>query len=171
MKKLWITGIIPLMFAACGSDDTSHNHNSQSPAPTKAGKSVIVTEANSKEVTINLYAGDDMTYSAREIRMKSGQEVNFILTHTGKMPISTMGHNFVLLKQGINVNDFANEALKYQDNDFIPKDNQDYIAHTKMLGGGESDTIKFTLGEKGVYPYLCTFTGHSAIMRGKIIVE
>lgn len=167
MKKILIAGVSTVLFAACGnsSDNNTHQHN----AP--KDKTVIVSNPQDQQVTINLYAGDDMTYSTREIRIKPGQEVKLILTHTGKMPKSTMGHNFVLLQKGVAVNDFANEAMKYQDNDFIPKDTKDIIAHTKMLGGGEVDSVTFKIDEVGVYNYLCSFTGHSAIMRGKVIVE
>jgi azurin len=46
------------------------------------------------------------------------------------------------------------------------------IAHTKVLGGGESDTIKIpasALKKGGDYSYECTFPGHVALMKGKFI--
>ncbi|WP_256377550.1 plastocyanin/azurin family copper-binding protein [Pedobacter sp. L105] len=42
---------------------------------------------------------------------------------------------------------------------------------TKLIGGGESDTIMFTINEKGTYDYVCSFPGHSALMKGKLIIE
>jgi azurin len=44
------------------------------------------------------------------------------------------------------------------------------IAHTKVVGGGQSDTIKFpasALKKGGDYTFICTFPGHSALMKGK----
>jgi azurin len=45
------------------------------------------------------------------------------------------------------------------------------VAHTKLIGGGESDTINFTITEPGTYDYICSFPGHLALMKGKLIVE
>jgi azurin len=42
-----------------------------------------------------------------------------------------------------------------------------FVAHSRLLGPGESDTLKVTL-EAGDYPYLCTFPGHFAVMQGVI---
>ena len=42
----------------------------------------------------------------------------------------------------------------------------------RFLGLKPSETIEFTAGpEKGEYPYVCTFPGHSRIMQGTLFVE
>ena len=67
---------------------------------------------------------------------------------------------------------FAQEAMKAKDNDYIPSGlTGEIIAYTKMLGGGESDTIIFNAPPIGTYNFLCSFPGHYAIMNGKFIVE
>jgi azurin len=54
---------------------------------------------------------------------------------------------------------------------FIPE-TPDLLYHTKLLNPGESETLEFTAGpERGDYPYLCTFPGHSRIMQGTLKVE
>ena len=45
------------------------------------------------------------------------------------------------------------------------------IAKTKVLGGGESDSVTFSIKEAGEYQYLCSFPGHFALMQGKITVK
>lgn len=45
------------------------------------------------------------------------------------------------------------------------------IAHTKLVKGGSSDTIVFTIKDKGVYDFICSFPGHWGTMQGKIVVE
>ena len=47
----------------------------------------------------------------------------------------------------------------------------DVIAHTKLLGPGESDEITFKVPDAGVYDFICTFPGHFGTMRGKIVAE
>lgn len=119
-----------------------------------------------------LITGDDMMkYSTKEIRVKAGEPVTLTLKHIGKLDINVMGHNWVLLKQGTDLIGFASKASAARDNDFIPADSEDVIANTKMLGGGESDTITFEAPEPGTYQFLCTFPGHFAQMQGTFIVE
>ena len=74
------------------------------------------------------------------------------------------------LKKNIDVESFARKAMLAKDNDFIT-DESDVIAYTRLIGGGESDTIVFTIEKPGVYIYLCTFPGHSQLMRGKLLIE
>ena len=113
-----------------------------------------------------------MRYDKEEIKVKAGQKVKLNFSHSGKLPKESMGHNFVLLDQFVGVALFAANAAKASKNDYIPEDQMDdIIAHTKMLGGGESTSIVFEAPEKGTYDYICTFPGHYGLMNGKLIVE
>ena len=137
---------------------------------------VVVTEevaapAKMEELQITLNSNDAMKYDLSEIKAMEGQTVVLTLNHTGKLPKEAMGHNFVLLNQGVVMADWATEAVKAKDNDYIPNDGKDVIAHTKTIGGGESTTVTFTAPAKGTYDFLCSFPGHYAMMNGKFIVE
>jgi azurin len=49
---------------------------------------------------------------------------------------------------------------------------KDVLAHTKLLGPGEFDTIEFMApATPGTLEYVCTFPGHFGTMNGKITVE
>ena len=90
------------------------------------------------------------------------------------MSKSEMSHNWVLLKMGTNASQFTNQGMTHKDNEYIdPKLADQIIAHTKLLGNGEKDTITFKAPEtKGEYDYVCTFPGHYLLgMKGKFIVE
>lgn len=126
-------------------------------------------EANTVALVLN--SNDKMQYDKTELHVKAGQKVTLTLNHTGKMPITAMGHNFVLLNQGVDINAFAKLALAAKDNGYIPNDPKDIIAHTKLIGGGESDEITFDAPAAGTYDYICSFPGHHSIMHGKFIVE
>lgn len=127
--------------------------------------------AKMEEVQITLNSNDAMKFDMSEIKAMEGQTVVLTLNHTGKLPKEAMGHNFVLLNQGVVMADWATEAVKAKDNDYIPNDGKDVIAHTKTIGGGESTTVTFTAPAKGTYDFLCSFPGHYAMMNGKFIVE
>ncbi|MBT8261281.1 MAG: azurin, partial [Bacteroidia bacterium] len=38
-------------------------------------------------------------------------------------------------------------------------------------GGGQSTSVTFMAPEVGTYDFICSFPGHSALMKGKFIVE
>lgn len=121
---------------------------------------------------VTLQVNDGLSYSIRRIEVKAGQTVELTITHTGKMPKVAMGHNFVLLKQGTKMKAFANKAMAAQKTDYIPPSMASaIIAHTKLVGGGESDTITFAAPPPGEYDYLCSFPGHYSAMNGKLVVE
>ncbi|GAB3934003.1 azurin [Larkinella terrae] len=121
---------------------------------------------------LTLSGTDAMQFDTKEFKVKAGQKIKLTFKHAGKYAKQAMGHNFVLLKSGTDIADFASKANLARDNDYIPKSEASkIIAHTKLLGGGESDTIEFTAPKKGVYPYICSFPGHYGLMQGKFIVE
>lgn len=122
-----------------------------------------------KDVVVN--SNDAMKFDVSEIKVKAGEEIKLTLNHTGKLGKDAMGHNFVVLAQGTDVQAFSNAAIQAKANDYIPEGNENVLAHTKLIGGGESDTITFTLKEKGTYEFICSFPGHSFMMKGVIIVE
>ena len=131
----------------------------------------MATPAAMETIEITLNSNDAMKYDMSEIKVMEGQTVVLTLNHTGKLPIEAMGHNFVLLNQGVVMADFATAAVQAKATDYIPNDAKDVIAHTKTIGGGESTSVTFTAPAKGTYDFLCSFPGHYAMMNGKFIVE
>jgi azurin len=128
--------------------------------------------ADSEEVTVEIEVGDGLKYSKERIEVPAGATVKLTIRHTGKLPKSAMGHNFVLLAQGTEKAAFANAAIGAADNGYIPPNMEDAVlAHTELVGGGESDTIEFEAPAKGEYDYICTFPGHYTQMQGKLIVN
>ncbi len=102
--------------------------------------------------------------------MGPGQSVTLTLNHTGRGNKMIMGHNFVLLKKDIDVNEYALRAAGARDTEYIP-DGGSELVYTKMLGGGESDTITFDAPEPGTYIFICSFPGHYQLMMGEFIVS
>lgn len=181
MKNVLFVAALATLVSCGGQKEETHSHPTDTPAATETPAESQTTETTpatsgvteENGVTIvQLGANDQMQFDKNEIRAKAGQKVRLTLTHTGKMDIKAMGHNFVLIQEGVDIAFFAQAALKATDNEYIPKSESKIIlAHTKLLGGGESDTIEFTVEEAGVYPFLCTFPGHWGVMQGKLIVE
>ncbi|MBR99171.1 MAG: azurin [Flavobacteriaceae bacterium] len=123
-----------------------------------------------REIEIVLNSDDLMRFDKNMLLVQSGQKITLTLNHTGKMDKSIMGHNFVLLKKDVDVTSFAEKAVLAKNNEYIPEGDE-VIVYTKLLGGGESDTITFDAPEKGYYTFLCTFPGHWGLMKGKLVVK
>lgn len=136
--------------------------NKQEEIPTKN-----TTMVNDIVITGN----DAMQFNKNEITVEAGKKVKITLKHIGKMDKNVMGHNFVLLKKGVNIIAFGNSAASARDNDYIPADTDEVIANTKMIGGGETAVVEFDAPAPGTYEFLCSFPGHYALMKGKFIVK
>lgn len=122
--------------------------------------------------TILLTGNDRMQYSDTLFKVNASEKVKLTFRNIGKMPKNSMGHNFVLLAQGTDFTNFATEAMKARDNDYIPKQlSSSIVAHTRLVGPGETDEISFSVPNKGIYDFLCSFPGHYGTMRGKLVVE
>lgn len=120
---------------------------------------------------VALEGTDQMKYNTSRIEVKAGSKVKLTLTHTGKMPAQSMGHNFVLLAQGTDIPTFAGAAATASDAGYIPADQTAAVlAHTTVVGGGESVTIEFDAPAAGEYDFICSFPGHYSLMNGKFVV-
>lgn len=121
---------------------------------------------------VHLTAADQMKFSAGKIKVKAGQPITIELKNIGTLAKEAMGHNLLVLKPGTDPMSFAMKAIAAKANDYVPTDAGDQVvAHTKLLGPGESDTIKIASLAAGTYPFVCTFPGHAAIMNGQLVVE
>ncbi len=143
-----------------------------SSAGDSSSNETVTAESDTDDGIIRLVinGNDQMSFDKEVLRAKAGATVELTLNHTGELPKEAMGHNVVILKPGTDIVTFAGEALSAASNGYIPESDL-IIAHTKMLGGGESDTITFEAPEAGEYEFVCSFPGHFGLMKGKFIVE
>ena len=152
-------------------NDTSEEASSDSKKPTTEVKNNNTSTDQENVVELYLTGNDKMKYNKEELKVKAGSTVKLVFEHVGKMSVQTMGHNFVLLKKGVDKMAFGQEASSYASEGYIPPNTDKVIAHTEMIGGGKKTTITFEAPPKGTYDYICSFPGHVALMNGKFIVE
>ena len=135
----------------------------------KEKNSAVNIEMTQPVRTIVINSNDQMRFDTNQIKVKAGEKIKLTLNHTGNLAENVMGHNFVLLTTGTDVAKFATAAMSEKGNDYIPSTG--VLAHTELIGGGESTTIEFTAPPKGTYDFICSFPGHYAMMKGKFVVE
>lgn len=130
--------------------------------------------ASAEDAKVEITGNDQMQYSTKAFEVTEGQTVVLSFKHIGQLPVIAMGHNVVILKPETSVPAFSAKCAPAKDNGYIPEDEESkeqIVAHTKMLGGGESDEITFTAPAPGEYPFICSFPGHFAIMQGVMTVK
>ncbi|MEM7765701.1 MAG: azurin [Pseudomonadota bacterium] len=125
--------------------------------------------------TLNVLAGDNIAYSTNALSVPSScSNVTVTLTHTGKLPKIAMGHNWVLMPESA-VEEVAMAGMGAgADANYIPADEARIVAATDLVGGGESSSATFALGDLKdgeTYVYVCTFPGHWSIMKGTFTIS
>lgn len=197
MRYIKLIFVLPLLllFAACGG---SEKQSPQTKADNSQAQPQAQAPTNNEVRTIHIYGINQMKFVVKEggeqigtgetikatngnsylllesITAKPGEKLHIMLTNVTKMPAMAMSHDWVLLKQGTDVDAYAAAALKAKANDYIPKDFVDsIIAHTEMAAGGKTVEVTFTVPDKtGDFDYLCSFPAHYlAGMKGKLIVK
>ncbi|TAL73005.1 MAG: azurin [Rhodanobacter sp.] len=120
-------------------------------------------------------ANDAMQFNVHSITVpKACKTFKVTLKHTGKLPVASMGHDWVLTtaadEKAVLAADAAAGAAKGYEKANDPK----VIASTKLIGGGESATTTVNVSKLKAgqdYVYFCSFPGHATLMHGTLTVK
>lgn len=141
-------------------------------APAAASTAAAAPAAAGGECEAVIVSDDAMKFDPKEIQVKSScKQYKITLKHEGKMPKSAMGHNVVLSKAADKDGVLADGQTAGEANNYVKAGDERVIAHTKLLNGGEQDSVTFDVSKlaKGeAYEYYCSFPGHYATMNGKL---
>lgn len=127
------------------------------------------------ECRIDLKAGDAIKYDQRSATVSSAcKTITLTLTHTGRLPVQTMGHNAVIAASDA-VQAVAQDGLKAGlAGNYVKAGDTRVIAATRMIGGGESASTTFpgsALRAGTAYRFFCTAPGHVTLMTGPLVVK
>ncbi|WP_162622870.1 plastocyanin/azurin family copper-binding protein [Salinisphaera orenii] len=158
------------------------NHMNKADHPAEARHRNQATDEKAKnhasntaeQRTIKVVAKNNLRFSKEHITAAPGETITIELVNNSRLPASAMSHNWILLQQSIDAGAFNSAAQSAGGPDYYPtRRADDVIAHTRMISGGQSDTITFTAPDKtGDYPYICTFPGHfRSGMKGTLTVK
>ena len=185
-----------LALAACGGDDTPPRDAAPTPAPsastpatTPAPAPAAATPAtpaapaptgaaSDKPAAVvtgcatEIEGNDMMQYDVGSITVPAScAEFTITLRHVGQLAETAMGHNVVIAKAA-DVAAIASDGMAAGvDAEYVKPDDARVVAHTDMIGGGESASVTFDVAkikEGGPWQFFCSFPGHSAIMKGDI---
>ena len=120
---------------------------------------------------MKLQTGNALQYAQKELRAKAGEGIALLFENPDIMP-----HNFVLVARGAEEKVGELSAKMVADPDgyarhYVPE-TADVLCYSRMLDPGQKTTVYFNAPkEPGRYTYLCSFPGHSQLMRGVLVVE
>jgi azurin len=121
---------------------------------------------------IELQANENMRFDKEMFKIKTGKKIRLIFKNTGAPSNTAMAHNVVILEKGTDIADFADAVHNAKNEQYVPSSvGSLVIAHTKLVSGGDSDEVDFTISQPGIYDYICSFPGHWGTMQGKIVAE
>ena len=132
----------------------------------------ISAPAMAADCAVTVEGNDQMQFNVKNIEVpKSCKSYTVTLKHVGKMPKSSMGHNMVLTTTADATATAADGMKAGAAADYVKAGDTRVIAHTKVIGGGETtsmtiDVAKLKAGTD--YTYFCSFPGHSFIMKGAL---
>ena len=190
-RKFLLAGAIALALSACGKSepppaetpapaaDTAPAAEAPAaePAPAEATPAPAATTGSKPAVVADcattLEANDAMQYNADSITIPAScAQFTINLKHVGTMPVAAMGHNVVVAKEA-DMAGIAADGMAAQP-DHVKEGDARVIAHTKMIGGGESTSVTFDVAkvkDGGPYKFFCSFPGHLALMQGSLQVQ
>ena len=187
--KLTMAMALGLGLSACGDEQASAPSNSSNtpaatssvaeavPASTAASvpsASTPSTTADTGACSADLSGNDAMQFSSKEIAIPAScQQFTIRFKHAGSMPKASMGHNVVVAKTS-DLNGVIKDGMKAGPAaDYVKAGDERVLAKTKLLGGGESDSLTLDVAaiKAAPYSFVCTFPGHTGSMRGSIVIK
>ncbi|MFI8734712.1 azurin [Ectopseudomonas toyotomiensis] len=124
------------------------------------------------ECAVDVESTDQMTFNTQAISVsKSCKTFTVNLKHTGSLPKTAMGHNWVLSKTA-DMPGVATDGISAgPDASYLKAGDERVIAHTDLIGGGESTSVTFDVSKLAAgedYSFFCSFPGHYSLMKGSL---
>lgn len=127
------------------------------------------------ECSVDVDSTDQMTFTTKAIEIdKSCKQFTVNLKHSGSLPKAVMGHNLVISKYD-DMSQIATDGMSVGlDKSYLKDGDARVIAHTKVIGGGETDSVTFDVSKLGPaekYGFFCSFPGHIGMMKGTVTLK
>ena len=166
MKKTALILSVTILISCGSSENKSSDVNTNDVNTIET----VEKEKNWEEFTVGAVGNtmSEMKFDKKNITVQAGSWVRINLVNEGVDP--AMLHNIVFVKYGTR-KEVAKQSIEAgPDLQFVPK-SSDVIAYSDLADPGETVVLEFKAPEKGNYEFICTYPGHSEIMRGYFFVK
>ena len=188
-RHVLVASALALALSACGQSPAPSaeppvaapaTEAAAAPAPAEAAPvaPAPVAATGSKPATVvdcatTIEGNDAMQYNADSITIPAScTQFTITLKHAGAMAVNVMGHNVVVAREA-DMAGIAADGMSLTPEHVKPDDAR-IIAHTRMVGGGESASVTFDVAkvkDGGPFKFFCSFPGHLALMQGNLVVQ
>ncbi|GGY77971.1 azurin [Cellvibrio zantedeschiae] len=135
----------------------------------------IPSFAMAEDCAVTVTGNDSMQFDTKAITIgKACTKFTVNLKHSGKLAKNVMGHNWVLTKTEDSQAVATEGVSAGVDKSYVKDGDARVIAHTTLIGGGESTSVTFPvdkIAKGGSYTFFCSFPGHIALMKGTVTRE
>ena len=166
MKKIALILSVTILISCGSSENKTSDANTNDVNTTE----IVENEKNWEEFTVGAIGNtmSEMKFDTKNITVQAGSWVRINLVNEGVDP--AMLHNIVFVKYGTR-KEVAKQSIEAgPDLQFVPK-STDVIAYSDLADPGATVVLEFEAPEKGNYEFICTYPGHSEIMRGYFFVK
>jgi azurin len=127
------------------------------------------------ECKVTVDSTDQMSFNTKAVEIdKSCKTFTVELTHSGSLPKNVMGHNWVLSSTA-DMPGIASDGMAAGiDKNYLKDGDTRIIAHTKIIGAGEKDSVTFDVSKLAAgtdYSFFCSFPGHISMMKGTVTLK
>lgn len=127
------------------------------------------------ECAVTVDSTDQMSFNTKEITIdKSCKTFTVNLEHSGSLPKNVMGHNWVLTTKADMAGVATDGMAAGIDKNYLKEGDTRVIAHTKIIGAGEKDSVTFDASKLAAgteYEFFCSFPGHNSMMKGAVVLK
>jgi azurin len=162
------SAVLAACSAGTGSSAAAGGATSTGPDPDETGLATVDIGASLSDPpgTVSLEIGTatgakEFRYDPASLQVPADARVKVKLSNNTD-PKDEIGHNWVLVAAGTEAAVLASGKAAGDDKDWLDTGDPAIIAHTRLIEGGQTNTIRFTAPPAGSYPYLCTFPEHYA---------
>jgi azurin len=169
--NLYILAVV-LLLVSCGQGADNKNNSKENSPAEETETSVPGIEKLAFTDSVQLSANDNMRFDKELFRVRAGKKIILIFKNIAAKSPASMTHNVVILQNGVDIADFADVAHNAKAEQYVPSSLDSLIiAHTRLVGGGDSDLVEFIIPKPGIYDFICSFPGHWGTMQGKIVAQ
>ena len=147
-----------MVLAACGGS---------APAPAAAPANT----AGGAAVTLHIGSkGDELLFDKTALEAPAGSKIT--LRFKNNATVASTLHNWVLAASASAADGIAADGIAAGEAaGYVKAADNRVIVKTKMIKGGETDSITFDAPKAGTYTFVCTFPGHAALMKGTLTIK
>ncbi len=118
-------------------------------------------------VVFDLSSGDNIEFNKNRLEAAAGSKITVNLTNKS----SNSSFNWVLAKPGKMLSVVTSASTESEATGYLKPNDENVIAHTKLVKPGGSDSVTFAAPPPGEYQYFCTFPGYYTRMNGILTIK